>query len=70
MITDNKLTAAQLRYCSQICPKGKRIKQTCLSINNSAIDAAIDMWEFTANCAKSCNIIKSQEDGFDNKTNT
>ncbi len=41
-------------YCIKKCPKGIAESKRLLDINNSAYDAAMDMYSFVQVCLKTC----------------
>lgn len=43
-----------IKYCGECCDIGKAAQEKFLDKNNSAFDAAIDFWDFTENCIKTC----------------
>ena len=49
-----ELTKEQRDYCHKECPIGKAKSKEFLDANNSAYDAAMDMWFFVEKCIKTC----------------
>ena len=41
--------------CSDKCPKGRAFLKQVLNDNNSAFDAAVDMWQFVDKCRDTCD---------------
>ena len=42
------------QYCSEKCPIGIAKKEELLNSNNSAYDAAMDMYWFVEQCCRTC----------------
>lgn len=49
------------RYCFEVCPKGKEMKNYLLDNNNSVYDAVVDFKLFEKECAKTCDKVKEKE---------
>lgn len=49
------------KYCFEVCPKGKEMKDYLLDNNNSVYDAVIDFKLFEKECVKTCDKVKEKE---------
>ena len=49
------------KYCFEVCPKGREMKDYFLDNNNSVYDAVVDFKLFEKECAKTCDKVKEKE---------
>ena len=49
------------RYCFEVCPKGREMKDYLLDNNNSVYDAVVDFKLFEKECVKTCDKVKEKE---------